>query len=1557
MKAVGELDRGKTHYRSDGANKALDALWRTLLATVLAFALASPTANALEAESSAAESTGIETPPPDTASEISEAVQDGSAPSAPPQNNTPLGIPSPTEVQGPLSDASIAERLSDVALASSSSANMELGLAWDASMFTSDTTVSDNATTLVRATSAKTTLILKYTLHIQLSDAEFKKDEAEIRIPSVLGNYRNGSAVTLSSSNVGLGTDPDKATESVPFYYFIDSSTKECVIRNAFDLSQAAQAHIEIAYSVDPVQVIDMSSAEIAAQGTFPDGSGGTATVTSAQTLKYTLDTSIELDSVALKSEMLYYWPDSLKSPDTAYTPPAMDTSQYRYVKYTANAYSPSTGNGRTGNQIYDLALKLTPDTGGTIVYQYFSSSSWRSASFEESTNTMTLSAPEPLVRTGDVLAGTGTSAFIFVVAYPKSSAQSSYTATLEGKATPGDGIDPSTEAQTSSTLDWNDYVFTYPPGKILDFRKEIKSVGVGALDLLDAGEDTSAIEYMLKADAQYYPKENDPHYPGVSDPMRIGMLITDDLLYLSTDNNPYGTTTKQQLSGDDYRIASASLSIVNTLTDRSSGQTSTPDLSTAYPGATVQVSFMVRGASVWTAADSYPMAKNISIAIPANAYRIRVDIPPVLKDKTNAILTVGHVLRGTSPTFRSMRDKNDESQTLYLFNYAGSAPTVSGGSLSGLPTEDSYNTTLKTLGMPAFDQSNYSQYLIRASNNTKLSAVPHFSSFSKKATGAHENEGGNALLEYQLTAVSGYGSNTSTAFTLAQYNTLVEKGLPPASLDRAVFYDLLPRGAHVVTSGTHAPTAKNLGTGSPAPGVSVSVVNNYRNTDRQLVRIEVTSNLAAGKNVYGRISYAQYVYANGAMSGYSANIWVSVPFDDVPLVNGTLNTAAFQNPDRGLIAGTSSTPCYPDTGADPKLEDVKGFDGQSAFYNLANNPDGPDPSLKNTMYASATMSITNSVSYGDGLANSVKTDTFIDESLYASRTSVLVGQPYIYRLSLISGTKPISNAILFDNFGQASIDGNESTWNGTFEKLDLGNAVFKGIAPVVYYTTEEHAPYFTVDDVTNGTVPLAWSTDEPSNKADVRGVAVDISHDTSGNPYAIPLAQSVSLYITMRAPSALPLISGLSLLDSTATELNEYNQAAYYALVDGVPVDPSMTALSAPTVTTKLVEPQLVKSNSPDDWVSHQDTITYTLSYTNETTETQPLMLTDAAPTGTKLAPAKSGSALAGNPTLAVADAPISGSAASDATTGAVSWTCTVPPGKSVVATYEVVVESSAQGEIPNTASALIEDAATSTHVPFESNEVVNRVKPPLEKTVENAGASGDKAKPGDTLTYTLAYTNKTTGAQKVAVTDAAPTGTSLAGGTGNPAAAVNGASTDNVSSVSGNTITWTIDALQPGEELVVSFEVVVNGNAADGSTVENIGAVYVDDATVGIESNPVDTTVEKPDDPAPPDNPGPTDPEGPDVPGEPGDPENPNDPSGPDSPTGSETPGPDAKPLPVAPTSEPKTSMQAHAAAAQTGDSDTANAAYACVVVAAAAFALALGARQARRSADRRH
>lgn len=1320
---------------------------------------------------------------------------------------------------------------------------MSLDLAWDdTTKNLPGTTESDSGATLTRSTGSPSTFVMKYRLHIALDSAAYDKDEVEVHLPMVLGNYRDGTSVTLQPTNIGIGQNPDAATPDVPFYYQVEGS--DCVIRNARDLNQALSVSIEVAFTVDPIKIEDGSAANVTATGSFPDDAGTTQTV-SAQPLTYITDTQTVLDDFyfpANQTKSVFEWGSTMPEPTGGYT---LDTLHYRYVMYTTLAYAPDAGY----NQPYSLKVQLdSVASGGTLIH-----ASSSGMTYDPSSKSLSCDVTEDETRNISYLSKSK-KYYKFLVAYPRNAGDPdtlSYPATFTCTVTPADGKDPATSKTATSTYTWKDYRFDYiKNGEMFDLSKGGTTGQADgyekALSLLDQGIDADSLLYTVTGKGRYYPKTGDPQYPDTDESKRIGMTLVDDLMYLHTSGAATGDMVR--LSPDDCSLNNVSVALTNYITNRLTGsKTFVSNLDAQYPGIKLSVSYKTKsGGDAWSAPTDYSFnRKNYvnDIPIPEGAYAVKIDLPAVFQDSIDVELKVNYSLKHDSPAYTNLRNLNDPAQSvLVLNNFCGLIPSVSSGAAFDTSlTEANYGGDSQSLGLPQYDFATYGKYLLRANKMFDLKSLIGDAVFGKFATGNTDSMNGIAYTEYQMDAVSGYRSSSS--LTQEQYDQLVEKGLPSASLDNVVFYDLLPRGAYLATDSARAPSVGRLldysGTTAPCD-VQVSVIDNYRGTGRQMVKIEVDSGLAPGKNVQQSLRCYQtkdsYVAVSGKVSGFTVKLWMAVPFSEAGLVNGAKNNAAFQKAEGALVGGYSDRSrddmrC-PDTGENPVLEDVQDAHGNSAFYNLAEKPAGPDENLLNTMYAADTVTLSHSISYGDGLTNFVKPDTFVDDALFSQSASVLIGQPYIFRMSLISGSKQISNAILFNNFGKASVDGKQSTWTGTFESIDLSNATIRGIAPVVYYTTEENAPYFTADDTRMRAVPAAWTTVKPSNPADIKGLAVDLSHATDGSEYAIPLQQAIGVYVTMRAPSTLP-----------SPDAEEYNQAAYYAKIDGVAHNPNDSTLSAPPVTTRLIEPKLIKSNAPDfdTWVKAGDTITYTLSYTNEATETHPLVLEDAAPAGTTLAPAGAGS-LAGNPTIEVNGAPVTDAATVDTGTGSITWKANVPTGQTATATFQVVVKTDAHGQIENQGDAAVRDAATSTDTPFSSNTVQNRIRPVLKKAVTGGTQGTDQhAYPGDVLTYELRYTNDTSQDQKVSISDAAPMGTTLANSTGNPTINVVG-----TASTAGNTVTWDIPVLQPGKEAVVTFQVVVNDDAVAGSTIANTGTVVVDNGSVTVDSNEVTTPVD---------------------------------------------------------------------------------------------------------------
>ena len=128
------------------------------------------------------------------------------------------------------------------------------------------------------------------------------------------------------------------------------------------------------------------------------------------------------------------------------------------------------------------------------------------------------------------------------------------------------------------------------------------------------------------------------------------------------------------------------------------------------------------------------------------------------------------------------------------------------------------------------------------------------------------------------------------------------------------------------------------------------------------------------------------------------------------------------------------------------------------------------------------------------------------------------------------------------------------------------------------------------------------------------------------------------------------------------------------------------------------------------------------------------------------------------------------------------------------------------------------------------------------LESVKSSNPVSGTQVKEGDTITYTIAVTNKgAMAAKNVIVRDAVPTGTTLVEGSGKSSVA--GVDT-NKTQVGGRPgLLWVIPELNPGATVTVSFTVTVDAMQQAGTkSIEN--AAQVKEAAAGEDpKNPSET------------------------------------------------------------------------------------------------------------------
>ena len=220
-------------------------------------------------------------------------------------------------------------------------------------------------------------------------------------------------------------------------------------------------------------------------------------------------------------------------------------------------------------------------------------------------------------------------------------------------------------------------------------------------------------------------------------------------------------------------------------------------------------------------------------------------------------------------------------------------------------------------------------------------------------------------------------------------------------------------------------------------------------------------------------------------------------------------------------------------------------------------------------------------------------------------------------------------------------------------------------------------------------------------------------------------------------------------------------------------------------------------------------DTLTYTITYANNTSGAATVTVTDAIPANTTYV---DGSASNGG---VYAD-------------GVITWTIeNVAAGETGTVTFQVTVNESSRGKtLENT--AYVDDGENQSN----TNAVTTSV--PVKDVVDASGSSIDNesVQVGDTLTYKVTFT-LTEEATSVVVTDAVPANTTLVDG-----------SISNNGSVSDGTITWDLGALAAGT-YTVSFKVTVDESAVTVDDITNTASISVNNHA-DVKTNTTTNTTE---------------------------------------------------------------------------------------------------------------
>lgn len=236
-------------------------------------------------------------------------------------------------------------------------------------------------------------------------------------------------------------------------------------------------------------------------------------------------------------------------------------------------------------------------------------------------------------------------------------------------------------------------------------------------------------------------------------------------------------------------------------------------------------------------------------------------------------------------------------------------------------------------------------------------------------------------------------------------------------------------------------------------------------------------------------------------------------------------------------------------------------------------------------------------------------------------------------------------------------------------------------------------------------------------------------------------------------------------------------------------------------------------------------DTLTYVITWTNDAMDNTgapakaTVTVTDTIPAGTEL----------------VEDSISNGGSLVEVEgTKAIKWDLSEQDANATgTVSFKVRVTDAAVNNdgnaITNTASVQV-----GNNDPKTSTEVKNTVP---EKSVTDAkGQELSSVKVGDTLTYTVAYTNTESEAATVTVTDTLPAGLTVDESSISEPGSYNSET---------RTITWTIEGVEPGASGEVSFIAVVNEAAVTGSIANQAQVAVGDNPSVNTNTTPdVDPT-----------------------------------------------------------------------------------------------------------------
>lgn len=1081
-------------------------------------------------------------------------------------------------------------------------------------------------------------------LRFKISDTSpIEAGKLEIRIPKSIFENRGGKP--YGECEIGLSN-----SSSLNYDYRVDQESKEIVIYNTKEISEAHELNIDFEYrSVTgaeyPSEIQDGYTKEWKATANI----NGKTYESNLLTVKYELE--VALEEIKLEKIRKYETWDPVwgEKPENA--------EEYYYVAWGLSgklddiphtkpfkvSFSREKGEGEL------VAWAVLDRESAPIFYTddyYFKEvpvifndpallESLGYGGIENGTFTMKIKEPWNGRKGDDNTVNT-----IFVVKYKKGITSITETGKIKIENLYSEDRPYIKELSVAGTYQYVNSEFHYPEGEYLA-KKSAGREGYGVLDKIEVSEEKTEIDLakglgdcysnqfwvtggILTLDGE---KENIDHY-GKKEYTIIG---TDDFL-------AYGN---RRLNDEEYNFTKIIFTI-GSVTDYVYDEDTGSGMEKPYDGrdiGKVEIQYQCGRNSDWKKLADVERTEgeklegklpdgeiiasngsgNLYLDCPENVTGIRT----VIKTKKHSFdfsMEVDVQLRVSqqmkAECLNSKEKKLTNVNTLEVLDSENNWVNSAGrDSIEGTLKEEIIKRDEEVFG----DNGKYGMH---SSAAIRLSRIRLMSDSEKELKATQDKEHSRFVFDYTLEAYEGSGETIrgpggfeelTSALTLEEFKKL---DLLKEHRD-GWFYDLLPLGMEVDISSIEVSREGMLSADHYGADIikfphAVEFEKNYKGSGRTMMKVYFTVPEGVG-NIF-------YNYDYGFCTGADLKFRAYYSYDSViDYGDEVKNLAAYK-----LSSGQEITEAYPD---DPKdtsyiFENDK---EKEWFYDL--DKDGnPENTVKDTLYMKAYRRVSGLTASELSFSKSVKSET---DTEYKKDTQTLAGKRYSYRLRMgKSEGASLSNLIFYDILEDAYQD-NSYWWKGTIEDIDVSQLELKGIKPVIYYTNQDIELREGTDTVLQGdaniddsTIWTPWPEDDTAlDKKGIKAIAVDMRKDKNGNPYTLKGGSTVSVVVNMIAPTE-------NTKEYVENQAKAYNDA-WISSTTRDDTGGETQALQKSTETTILMkqpeleihktsDPASGSSDKPAE-VQNKDLLTYDVAVSNKEllTAVKDVLVEDTIPEG----------------------------------------------------------------------------------------------------------------------------------------------------------------------------------------------------------------------------------------------------------------------------------------------------------------------------------------------------